>query len=96
MDFAFEETAVAVCAKRLHDADINVSVVIAKEGFAVEVDESRESVEIVIEKLLAQGGREVGLGVKKKRGDIVLQRTFAAALVIHEIDRKSTRLNSSH
>ena len=39
---------------------------------------------IMIEQLLAQCGRQVGLGVVEKRSDVVLQRAFAAALIIEE------------
>ena len=45
---------------------------------------ARRRVEIVIEQLLAQVGRQIGLGVVQKRGDVVLQRAFAAALVIEK------------
>ena len=38
----------------------------------------------MIEQLLAQVRRQVGLGVVQKRSDIVLQRAFAAALIVEE------------
>ena len=41
-------------------------------------------VEIVIEQLLAQLGRQIGLGVVQERSDVVLQRAFAAALVVQK------------
>ena len=40
---------------------------------------------IVVEKLLAKVGREIGFGVVEERGDVVLQSAFAAALVVDEI-----------
>ena len=42
------------------------------------------AVEIVIEQLPAQLRRQIGLGVVKKRSNVVLQRAFAAALVIQK------------
>ena len=91
MHFAFEKAAIAVGAKCLHDADVNEAVVVAQEGFAVEVDEGRERIEIVIEKPLAKIGREVGLGVEEKRGDVVLQGAFAAALIVNEIGQAAAQ-----
>src|SRR5215472_596393 len=85
MHFAFEEATVAVCTKRLHDADVNVGVVIAQEGVAIDTDESGQGAQIIIEKVLAERGREVGLGVEEKRSNVVLKRAFAAALIVHEI-----------
>src|SRR5260370_3020497 len=82
MSPAFEETAKTVSAQGLHDADINVGIVVAEETFAIEGDEAGKAVEIVIEELLAQIGREVGLGVVQERSDVILQSAFAAALVV--------------
>src|SRR5258706_9932114 len=81
---AFEETAKTVSAEGLHDADINVGIVVAEESFAIEGDEAGKAVKIVIEELLAQIGREVGLGVVQERSDVVLQSAFAATLVVDE------------
>jgi len=36
---------------------------VAQEGFAIERNETGETVEIVIEKLLAEFGREISLGI---------------------------------
>src|SRR5260370_30365088 len=84
MSAAFEETAKTVSTEGLHDADVNVGIVVAEESFAIEGDEAGKAVEIVIEELLAQIGREVGLGVVQKRSDVVLQSAFAADLVVDE------------
>src|SRR5229473_4580146 len=84
MSPAFEETAETVSTEGLHDADINVGIVVAEESFAIEGDEAGKAVEIMIEELLAQIGREVGLGVVQERSDVVLQSAFAAALVVDE------------
>jgi hypothetical protein len=68
----------------LQDADVNVGVVVAEEGFAVERDEAGETVEIMIEELLAEFGGEIGFGIVEERGDIVLESTLAATLVVDE------------
>ena len=54
------------------------------EHFALKLDETGKRVEIMIEQLLAQFRRQIGLGIVQKRSDVVLQRAFAAALVIQE------------
>ena len=54
------------------------------ERFALKLDETGKRVEIVIEQLLAQLRRQIGLGVVQKRSNVILQRAFAAALVIQE------------
>ena len=54
------------------------------ERFAIKLDETGKRVEIMIEQLLAQFRRQIGLGVVQKRSDVVLQRAFAAALVIQK------------
>src|SRR5207302_3923558 len=84
MSSAFIKAAKTVGAQRLHDANVNVSVVVAQESLAIERDEPGEGVEIVIEKLLAKVGREIGFGVIQKRCDVVLQSAFAAALIVDE------------
>ena len=84
MSFALVEAAKSVSAQRLHDADVNVGVVVLHEHFAIELDETGQRVEIVIEQLLAQLRRQIGLGVVEKRRDVVLQRAFAAALIIQK------------
>src|SRR5713226_5575790 len=38
----------------------------------------------MIEELLAQIGREVGFGIVQKRSDVVLEGTFAAAMVVEK------------
>src|SRR6266850_2940548 len=84
MGFAFVEAAKTVRAEGLHDADIHVGVIVAQESFAVELDKAGKSVEIVIEKLLTELGRQVGLGIVQERGDVVLQSALASALIIHK------------
>ena len=52
------------------------------ERVAFEVDEAAKAVEIVVEQFLAQLRRQIGLAIVEERGDVVLQRAFAAALVV--------------
>src|SRR5258708_1083549 len=84
MGFTFEETAKSVSAQSLHDADINVGIVVAEERFAIERDETGKTIEIMIEKLLAEVGGQIGFGVEQKRGAVILEGGFGAALVVHE------------
>src|SRR5271169_5659263 len=85
MGFAFVEAAEAVSAEGLHDANVDIGVVMADEGFAVDGYKFFEGAKIVVEKLLAEVGREIGFGVVEKRGDVVLEGTLAAALIVDEI-----------
>src|SRR5260370_34161374 len=84
MRSALVKAAKTVGAERLQDANVDVGVVVAQEGFAIESDETREPVKIMIEKLLAEFWREIGLGIVQQRGDVILEGTFAAALIVHE------------
>src|SRR6202021_1082772 len=91
MFFAFVEAAKTVGAEGLHDANVDVGVIKVQEGGTIEIEETGEAVEIMIEQLLAQIGRQVGLGVKQKRGNIVLQRAFAAALIVEKKGKAITQ-----
>src|SRR6266446_5980816 len=82
MGFAFVKAAKTVGAEGLHDADVHVSVVVAQESVTVYLDKAGKPVEIVIEELLAELGREVGLGIVQERGDVVLQSAFTPALIV--------------
>src|SRR5260370_35100413 len=84
MRSALVKAANTVGAERLQDANVDVGVVVAQEGFAIESDETREPVKIMIEKLLAEVRREIGLGIVQQRGDVILGGAFAAALIGHE------------
>ncbi len=75
---ALVESAESVGAQRLHDANVNVGVVVAQKPLPVQLDESRQRVEIVIQQLLPQLRRQIGLAVKQKRGNVVLQRAPCA------------------
>src|SRR6266705_2284579 len=84
MRSALVKAAKTIGAERLQDANVDVGVVVAMEGFAIESDETREPVKIMIEKLLAEIRRQVGLGIVQERGDVILQSAFAAAVIFHE------------
>src|SRR6266850_2173163 len=82
MSLALIKAAKAVSAQCLQDADVNIGVVVAQEGAAVQLDETGKPFEIVIEKLLTELGRQVGFGIVQERGDVVLQGAFAPALIV--------------
>src|SRR5882724_3581478 len=84
MSLALIETAKTVGAQCLQDADVNIGVVVPQESFAVYLDKAGKAVEIVIEELLTELGRQVSLGIVQERGDVVLQSAFPAALIIHK------------
>src|SRR6266851_6655169 len=84
MGAAFKKAAEPVRAESLHDADINVGIVVAEENFAIQLDKTGEAIEVMVEQLLAQVGRQVGLGIVQKRSDVVLQSALAAALIVDE------------
>ena len=84
MRFALVEAAKSIRSQSLHDADVYVGVVIAHELGRSSSRKPASAVEIMIEQLLAQIRRQVGLGVIQKRRNIVLQRTFAATLIVQK------------
>src|SRR5947199_10666730 len=85
MRSAFEKTAVSVRTQRLHDADVNVGVKVVQKSFAVDGDVVGERAKIIIEKVVREFGREVGLGVVEQRSGVVLQGACTAALAVDEI-----------
>jgi hypothetical protein len=84
MSATLVKAAKAVGSEGLHDTDVNVGVVVAQEGVSVELNETGKPVEIMIEELLAEVGREIGFGIVQERGDVVLESAVTAALIIHE------------
>src|ERR1700678_1471363 len=60
MRLALIETAEAIGSQRLHDANVNVRVVVLHEGIAIYADVFAQAVEIVVKQLLAQLRRKVG------------------------------------
>jgi len=84
MSFALIKPAKAIGAERLHDAYVNVGIVVLHERFALQLDEAGKPIDVMVEQLLAQFRRQIGLGIIQKRSDVILQRAFAAALIIQE------------
>ncbi len=82
---ALIKAAKTVCAERLEDADVDVGVVVLQKSVAIDFGEFGDGIKIVIEKLLAKFGRKIGFGIEEERGQIVLERAFAAALIVEEI-----------
>ena len=63
MHFALVKSSKPVRPQRLHDADINVGIVMLHERFALQIDEASQRVQIMIEQLLAQLRRQIRFGV---------------------------------
>ncbi len=59
---------------------------------AIKLNKAGQRLEIVIQQLLAQLGRQVCLAIEQKRGDIILERPSAAALIVQEsrVGRRAT------
>src|ERR1700730_19474268 len=91
MRFALVKSAKSISAQRLHDAHINVGVVMPQERFAIELYVLTKRLQIMVEQVLAQFRRQIGLRVEQKRSSIVLQRALAAALIIPEEGPALTR-----
>src|SRR4029077_11670783 len=78
------KTAKSVSAQGLHDAHVDVGVVVPQKRFAVELYPLTQRVQIMREQFLAQLRRQVRLGIEQKRGDVVLQRALPPALIVHK------------
>src|SRR3981189_1138587 len=61
MSLALVKAAKAVSAQCLQDAHVNIGVVVPQEGFAIYLDKAGKAVEIEIEELRAEFGREIGV-----------------------------------
>src|SRR5579863_5064648 len=85
MHFTLVEATKSVRSQRLHDADVDIGVVVLHEGIALHVHKAGQSVQIMVEQLLAQFRRKIRLGVIQQRSDIVLQRALAPTLIVHEV-----------
>src|SRR2546429_583740 len=74
--FFFNDTATTeIYTLSLHDA----------LPISVDGDVVGERAKIIIEKVVTEFGREVGLGVEEQRSEVVLQGACTAALVVDEI-----------
>src|ERR1039457_5187015 len=82
---ALIESTKAISSESLHDAHVNVGVVVLHELFAVERNETGKRHEIVIQQLPAQFRGQIRLAIRQERGNVILKRASAAALVIQEV-----------
>src|SRR5690348_7790200 len=78
------EPTKAVCSQSLHETHINVGVEVLHEHVALDCDETGKLIQIMIEQVLANLWRQIGLSVVQKGSGIVLQRAFAASLIVHK------------
>src|SRR5882757_9773256 len=85
MGAAFVKAAETIGAERLENSGVDVSVVVLEKSVAIDLGVFGDAIEIVIEKLLAEFGRQVGLCVEEERRQIVLECAFAAALIVEKI-----------
>ena len=79
-----EEAAIAVRPQGLEDADQHVGRIQGPKGVTVDVGALGQRVEVVLEEVVAHLVGKRGLGVVEQRGDVVLQRPAAPALVVDE------------
>ena len=84
MRFSLIKAAEPIRPQRLHNAHIDKSVVMAHELFLRQLDELRERRQVALQQMLAQRGRQVGLGVIEQGGNIVVQRAFAPTLIVQK------------
>src|SRR6266705_1014971 len=82
---ALVKTAEAIGTERLKNSGVDVSIVVLEKSVAINLGVFGDAIEIVIEKLLAKLGWEVGLCVEEERGQVVLECAFAAALIVEKI-----------
>src|SRR3954471_165878 len=85
MRLALVESAKAVSSHGLHQADVDEGIIVLQEGCALQRDGFGQRVEIMIQQLLAQRGREISLGIVEQRSYVVLQSALASALIVDEI-----------
>src|SRR5258707_7938273 len=85
MRTAFVEAAETVSAERLKNSGVDISIVVLEKSVAIDLGVFGDAIEIVIEKLLTEFGREIGLCVEEERGQVVLECAFAATLVVEKI-----------
>src|SRR5690242_21363957 len=79
---AFEKAPIAVCAERLHDADVNVRIEVTEKSLAIHRNKVGERAKIIVKQVFAKVGRKVGLCVEEKGSEVILQSAFASPLII--------------
>src|SRR5256885_3857576 len=85
MGAAFVESAETIGTERLKNSGVDVSIVVLEKSVAIDLGVFGDAIEIVIEKLLTEFGREIGLCIEEERGQIVLECALAAALIVEKI-----------
>src|SRR5258708_16259138 len=81
MLFALVKTAKSIGAESLHDTDVNVGIVKLHEHGAIEIEETSQAIEIVIEQLLPQLGGHIGLAIIHQPTNIIFHPPFPPPLV---------------
>ena len=84
MGLAFVEASKTVRPQGLKNSHIDVCIVMTMKRFTIQIDETLERIQIIFEKLLAKRWRQIGLGVIEQRSNVILQRAFAATLIVDE------------
>src|SRR6185437_16911698 len=74
----------AVSPQCLHDAYIYIGVIVLHECAALDLHIAAQAFEIIIEQLLPQRGRQIGLAVEEQRSNVILQRAPSPALIIEK------------
>src|SRR6516225_5563728 len=82
---ALVESAESIGAQGLHDADVDVAVVVLEEGFGLDVNEVAQGGQIVIEQLLAELRGKICFGIVKQGSNVVLKSALAASLIVEEV-----------
>src|SRR5688572_2915495 len=83
--FTFEEASEAVRTHRLHDADVDIGVVMLQECIPSDGGKTRKHTKIVIEQLLTQLGGQIRLGVIEKGSDVILEGASSSSLIVEKI-----------
>src|ERR1700693_3133835 len=84
MCLALVKSSKSIRAQRLHQSHIHIRVVIAKKFLAVETENPTKRAKIFLQELLTNFRRQIRLGIKQQRRNVVLQRPFASTLIIHK------------
>src|ERR1700744_1450881 len=88
MRLSLEQTPKAIGAEDLQQPDQDITVVLTDESYPVDllIQQLCHDIHIILEQPVFPVIRQLGLGLPKKRGDIVLQSPLHPALKIDEMD----------
>src|ERR1700733_1529839 len=84
MRLTLVKSAKTISSQRLQNTHINVSVKEVQKFFAIDLCKVPQPFDIKIKQLLAQLRRQISLGIVEQGSNVVLKRSFAAALVIEK------------